>query len=61
MDHIVQNLVSQKQDNWTRTTKYKIISRGSVMLVIKSADRAEMWMRSLGEATSDFSDGKIKI
>lgn len=55
MDHIVQNLVSQKQDNWTRTTKYKIISGGSVTLVIKSGDQAETWA---GEATSDFSDGK---
>lgn len=55
MDHIVQNLVSQKQDNWTRTTKYKMISRGSVTSVIKSGDQAEMWTKSLGEATSDFS------
>lgn len=58
MDHIVQNLVSQKQDNWTRTTKYKITSSGSVTLVIKSGHQAEMWTRSSGEATSDFSDGK---
>lgn len=58
MDHIVQNLVSQRQDNWTHTTKYKIISRGSVTLVIKPGDQVEMWTRSSGEATSDFSDGK---